>query len=72
LKGRRIPKEFSVERPTAKELFDICNHYKLKCVLESKKQYPKDFFSEGRVRVLLKEDGKPVSEFKTSKKKKIY
>eukprot|EP01080_Neovahlkampfia_damariscottae_P008376 gene8376-201_t len=65
--GRRIPIEFSVEKPTTKEIFDICVHYKLKCVLENKKQYPKDFFSEGRVRVLLKEEGKPVSEFKTKK-----
>jgi signal recognition particle subunit SRP19 len=64
--GRRIPLEFSVEKPTAKEIYDICVHYKLKCFLEPHKQYPKDFFSEGRVRVLLKSEGKCTSEFKTS------
>lgn len=69
--GRKIPKEKACDKPTAKEVFDICTYLKLKCILESDKKYSRDFTMEGRVRVLVRKNGEPVSEFKTKRELEI-
>lgn len=65
--GRKIPKEKAVDKPTAKEIYDICIHLKLNCVLEKAKMHPKDVTNEGRVKVELKKDNNLITKFKSSK-----
>jgi signal recognition particle subunit SRP19 len=65
--GRRIPKEKACDKPSAREILDICNFLKLKCVLEPYKMYSRDFTMEGRVRVELKQNGKCITDFKNKR-----
>ena len=57
--GRRVNKEYAVENPLAREIVDCCNLNGLQTVFEPTKTHPKDWANPGRVRILLKEDGKP-------------
>lgn len=71
--GRRVGKELAVENPLAREMVDAVAALGLQVVFEPGKTHPKDWANPGRVRILLKEDGKPVnSAVKNSKLLKKY
>lgn len=59
--GRRVPTSLAVENPLAKTIADAVRELNMLCVFEGEKCHPQDFGNPGRVRVLLKEEGKPVS-----------
>jgi signal recognition particle subunit SRP19 len=59
--GRRVGKELAVANPLAREMFDAVQAMDLKVVFEPGKTHPKDWSNPGRVKVLLKEDGKRIS-----------
>ena len=56
--GRRVGKELAVENPLAREIVDAVQLLGLNIVFEVSKLHPKDWANPGRVRVLLKEDGR--------------
>lgn len=58
--GRRAPLNLSVVNPLAKTVADAVRSLGLLCIFEGEKSHPQDFGNPGRVRVLLKEDGKLV------------
>ena len=63
--GRRIAASKGVPDPTCEEIFQACKSLGLMCENEPEHCYPRDHLFEvdkGRVRVLLKADGKPVLE----------
>ena len=57
--GRRVGAESAVQNPLAREIVDAVQLLGLKTVFEPGKMHPKDWANPGRVRVLVKEDGKP-------------
>lgn len=59
--GRRVGSELAVENPLAREMADAAASLGLKTVFEPDKTHPKDWSNPGRVRVLLKQDGKQMS-----------
>lgn len=65
--GRRVQKEDAVQNPLAKGILDALQHIgyskqvPLDVVLEVSKTHPKDWANPGRVRVLIKKDGKAVN-----------
>ena len=61
--GRRVPRDCAVERPNVIEIKDSCQHLGLACLVEDKR-HPADFFSRGRVRVMLSrpDNGEPISK----------
>ncbi|KAK5132368.1 hypothetical protein LTR08_009139 [Meristemomyces frigidus] len=65
--GRRVKKEDGVINPLAREIVDALTHIgstygiPLQIVFEPHKGHPKDWANPGRVRVLVKKDGKAVS-----------
>ncbi|KAJ4339988.1 signal recognition particle subunit [Didymella glomerata] len=56
--GRRVGSELAVENPLAREMADAAASLGLSTVFEPDKTHPKDWANPGRVRVLLKKDGK--------------
>ncbi|AET38411.1 RNA-binding signal recognition particle subunit SEC65 Ecym_2704 [Eremothecium cymbalariae DBVPG len=66
--GRKVPVELAVENPLAKTIADACRYLGMVCVFEGEKTHPQDFGNPGRVRVLLKEDKKPISFSYTTKR----
>jgi len=56
--GRRVGQELAVESPLAREMADAVANLGLHTVFEPDKIHPKDWANPGRVRVLLKQDGK--------------
>ncbi|XDT05304.1 SRP19 protein [Nakaseomyces glabratus] len=58
--GRRVPIEMAVENPLAKTISDAVREYGLLSIFEGDKCHPQDFGNPGRIRVLLKEEGKLV------------
>jgi signal recognition particle subunit SRP19 len=56
--GRRIGKELAVENPLAREMADAAASIGLRTVFEPDRTHPKDWANPGRVRVLLKHQGK--------------
>ena len=56
--GRRVGAELAVQNPLAREIVDAVQLLGLKTVFEPGKMHPKDWANPGRVRVLVKEDGK--------------
>ncbi len=56
--GRRVGAELAVPNPLAREIVDAVQLLGLKTVFEPGKMHPKDWANPGRVRVLVKEDGK--------------
>ncbi|KAF2124712.1 signal recognition particle, SRP19 subunit [Dothidotthia symphoricarpi CBS 119687] len=56
--GRRVGMELAVENPLAREMADAAANLGLRTVFEPDKTHPKDWANPGRVRVLLKQDGK--------------
>lgn len=49
--GRRIPKQFALDKPKASDIYICCKQLGLECVLENNKKHPRDQFTEGRVKV---------------------
>lgn len=64
--GRRVPKQDAVSNPLAREIVDALSHIgsthqvPLQIVFEPTKTHPKDWANPGRIRVLVKKDGKAV------------
>ncbi|KAI9762631.1 MAG: signal recognition particle subunit [Chaenotheca gracillima] len=59
--GRRVGKEQAVENPLAREIVESIQLLGLKALFEPGKLHPKDWSNPGRIKVLVKEDGKPVN-----------
>lgn len=68
--GRRVSEEKAVLNPLAKTISDACRQMKIPVLLELDKTHPQDFGNPGRVRVLIKESGKP-SDARFSTKKQL-
>ena len=51
-------KELAVANPLAREIVDAVQLLGLNVVFEPQKMHPKDWANPGRVRILVKEDGK--------------
>lgn len=51
-------KELAVENPLARKIVDAVQLLGLNVVFEPSKMHPKDWANPGRVRILVKEDGK--------------
>jgi signal recognition particle subunit SRP19 len=60
--GRRVGRGLAVENPLAREMADAAANLGLRTVFEPDKTHPKDWSNPGRVRVLLKQDGKLLDE----------
>jgi signal recognition particle subunit SRP19 len=60
--GRRVGKEDAVANPLAQDIANACSQLPVsgQVVFEPAKTHPKDWANPGRVRVLIKEDGKPA------------
>lgn len=56
--GRKVGKEHAVENPLARDIVDAVQMVGLQVALEPEKIHPKDWANPGRVRVLLRENGK--------------
>ena len=56
--GRRVGKELAVQNPLAREIVDGAAALGLNVVFEPGKMHPRDWANPGRVRILVKEDGK--------------
>jgi len=65
--GRRVRKEDAIPNPLAREIVDALSHIggttgvALQIVFEPTKTHPKDWANPGRIKVLIKRDGKPIS-----------
>ncbi|KAI9783092.1 MAG: signal recognition particle subunit [Geoglossum umbratile] len=59
--GRRVGKELAVENPLARDIVDAAQELGMSVVFEPAKMHPKDWANPGRVRVLIKQDGKAVN-----------
>lgn len=60
--GRRVGRELAVENPLAREMADATANLGLRTVFEPDKTHPKNWENPGRVRVLLKHEGKQMDE----------
>ncbi|KAF2466379.1 signal recognition particle sec65 subunit [Lindgomyces ingoldianus] len=60
--GRRVGHELAVDNPLAREMADAAASLGLQTVFEPDKTHPKDWSNPGRIRVLLKQDGKPMTK----------
>ncbi|KAK5162622.1 signal recognition particle, SRP19 subunit [Cryomyces antarcticus] len=59
--GRRVGKELAVLNPLAREMVDAVGMLGLNTVFEPAKTHPKDWSNPGRVRILLRENGKQIA-----------
>jgi signal recognition particle subunit SRP19 len=59
--GRRVGTEMAVPNPLARDIVDATQELGLRVVFEPGKMHPKDWANPGRVRVLIKVDGKAVN-----------
>ncbi|KAK3638265.1 signal recognition particle subunit [Elasticomyces elasticus] len=75
--GRRVRKEDAVANPLAREIVDALQHIgqtkgvPFSIVFEPDKGHPKDWGNPGRVRVLIKRDGRAISA-KVANKHHLY
>jgi signal recognition particle subunit SRP19 len=60
--GRRVGRELAVDNPLAREMADAAANLGLRTVFEPDKTHPKNWENPGRVRVLLKHEGKHMDE----------
>jgi signal recognition particle subunit SRP19 len=60
--GRRVGAELAVENPLAREMVDAVASLNLPVTFEPDKTHPKDWSNPGRIRVLLKQDGKAMTK----------
>ncbi|KAF2274621.1 signal recognition particle, SRP19 subunit [Westerdykella ornata] len=56
--GRRVGQALAVDNPLAREMADAAASLGLETALEPDKVHPKDWSNPGRIRVLLKQNGK--------------
>jgi signal recognition particle subunit SEC65 len=56
--GRRIPFDFSIEKPSVIYIEKVCEYLGYEYQVELSKKHPKDPFSIGRMRILLKDKTK--------------
>jgi len=56
--GRRVGSELAVDNPLAREMADAAASLGMQTVFEPDRIHPKDWSNPGRIRVLLKQDGK--------------
>lgn len=68
--GRRVSAQNAVENPLAKTISDACRQFNIPVLLELDKSHPQDFGNPGRVRVLIKDEGK-VNDPRFSNKRVI-
>lgn len=59
--GRRVGRGLAVDSPLAREMADAAANLGLRTVFEPDKTHPKDWANPGRVRVLIKHEGKLVN-----------
>jgi signal recognition particle subunit SRP19 len=65
--GRRVGKDLAVKNPLARDIVDALQqisgqvHVALQIVFEPSKCHPKDWANPGRVKILIKKDGKPIT-----------
>ncbi|KAJ4360516.1 signal recognition particle subunit [Didymosphaeria variabile] len=59
--GRRVGAELAVDNPLARDMADATASLGLQTVFEPDKLHPKDWSNPGRIRVLLKQDGKQLN-----------
>ncbi|OCK81611.1 signal recognition particle, SRP19 subunit [Lepidopterella palustris CBS 459.81] len=59
--GRRVGQDLAVPNPLAREIVDAAASLGLNVVFEPDKTHPKDWSNPGRVRVLLKENGRHIA-----------
>ncbi|WPH03437.1 Signal recognition particle SEC65 subunit [Acrodontium crateriforme] len=75
--GRRVSKEDAVKNPLAREIVDALQYIggkhniPFQVMLEPAKTHPKDWANPGRVKVLVKKDGEPISP-KVQNKHHLY
>jgi signal recognition particle subunit SRP19 len=62
-----VSSELAVENPLAREMADAAASLGLQTVFEPDKTHPKDWSNPGRIRVLLKQDGKQIHKNITNK-----
>ena len=60
--GRRVSKELAVKNPLAREICDAVFGLGLELAFEAGKIHPRDWANPGRVRVLVKQNGKAMSK----------
>lgn len=56
--GRRVGKKHAVPNPLAREIVDAVQMLGLNVMFEPDKTHPKDWSNPGRVRILIREEGK--------------
>ena len=61
VEGRRVGKEFAVKNPLARDIVEAVGALGLKALFEAGKLHPKDWANPGRIKVLVKENGKAVN-----------
>lgn len=59
--GRRVASQLAVENPLAREIADAVWSLNLQLAIEPEKTHPKDWANPGRIRVLVKENGKAAN-----------
>ncbi|KAL9085696.1 MAG: hypothetical protein Q9159_004573 [Coniocarpon cinnabarinum] len=59
--GRRVSAQLAVPNPLAREIADAVFSLSMQPVVEPEKTHPRDWANPGRIRVLVKEDGRPKS-----------
>ncbi|KAI4766496.1 signal recognition particle, SRP19 subunit [Aureobasidium sp. EXF-3400] len=72
--GRRVGKNEAVANPLAQDIANACSQLPVagQVVFEPAKTHPKDWANPGRVRVLIKEDGKPAGKGSIKNKHQLY
>ncbi|KAG9533098.1 signal recognition particle, SRP19 subunit [Aureobasidium sp. EXF-12298] len=72
--GRRVGKNEAVANPLAQDIANACSQLPVagQVVFEPAKTHPKDWANPGRVRVLIKEDGKPAGRGSIKNKHQLY
>ncbi|KAI9781569.1 MAG: signal recognition particle subunit [Peltula sp. TS41687] len=69
--GRRVGKESAVENPLARDIVDAVQGLGLRALFEPGKVHPRDWSNPGRVKVLIKQDGRAVNP-KVKNKSHLY
>jgi len=60
--GRRVGKKHAIPNPLAREIVDAVQMLGLNVMFEPEKTHPKDWSNPGRVRILIREDGKNTTK----------
>ena len=71
--GRRVAQRVAVTHPTAAEVARVCEAVLgLRAVLEAERQYPRDFFNKGRVRVRLYDEDRQLVDERVASRTALY